>query len=118
MTRHDFRTVVDDADQANALNTKLWKLAWADLEDAAETGQTIDATSIQRAFAQNFKVLSAGRSKAAEKQVDKLIETKKQEAAKTAQVAATERYPTTKPDVGSWDGRRAKDLLKLLVKGK
>lgn len=118
LQQHDFRRTIQDPDVAQALNDKLWRLAWSDLEDAAEAGQDISPDVITAAFEQNAKVLGAGRNKQVEANVTKVLETKKQDAVKRAQIAATERYPTTKPDVSGWDGRRSKDLLRLLVKGK
>jgi hypothetical protein len=118
LQRHDFTGYVADKDVANAMNNKLWRLAWSDLEDMSDQGQDITPESIQRVFAANAKVLRAGQSKAVNEKVAKVIEDKKVAAKAKAQVVATERYPTSQPDTSSWDGRSAKSLLRSLVKGR
>lgn len=115
----DVRKVIDDPDQAHALNKSLWRLAWQDLEDQAkDTGRAPTASEIRAAFEATHRVLVAGIKKATTKQVDKIIETKKQDAKTKVRAAATERYPTTAPDTAGWDGKSAKDLLRRLVNGK
>lgn len=112
---HDFRGFVKDPDQAQALNQKLWRLAWSELEDSSEAGQPITDAMVAKVFADNAKVLQAGLTRQVEERVTKVVEQKKADAKAAAQVIATERYPKGAPDLSGWDGRSSKDLLKRLV---
>jgi hypothetical protein len=115
LQQHDFRGYVKDSDQAHALNQKLWRLAWSELEDQAESGQPINDAMVARVFADNAKVLQTGLTRQVEERVTKVMEQKKADAKSAAQVVATERYPKATPDLSGWDGRSSKDLLKRLV---
>lgn len=113
---HDFRGYIEDADLANAMNQKLWKLAWTELEDVADAGGEITPEHVKKAFASNARVLRAGMQRQVKERVAKVIETKTKDATKQAQIAATERYPKSN-EYSGWDGKSAKDLLKRMVRG-
>jgi len=115
LSTNDFRGYVKDPDQAQALNQKLWRLAWSELEDMSEGGTQITDAVVSRVFADNARVLQAGLTRQVEERVAKVVEQKKSDAKAQAQVAATERYPKGAPDLTGWDGRSSKDLLKRLV---
>lgn len=111
---HDFRKVIKDADVAHNMNQKLWKLAWADLEELAEAGKEVSEADIDRAFAANAKVLKSVIQRQTQAQVTQVMDVKKADAKTKAQAVATARYPQTQgPDLSKWDGR-AGSLLKLL----
>lgn len=111
---NDFRKVIKDPDVAHNLNQKLWKLAWADLEEMAEAGKDVTEADIDRAFSVNAKVLRSVIQRQTATEVTKTIETKKADAKTKAQAVATQRYPQTQgPDLSKWDGK-AGSLLKLL----
>ena len=112
---HDFRGFVKDPDQANALNQKLWRLAWSELEDLSEGGTQVTDAVVSRVFADNARVLQSGLTRQVAEKVAQVVETKKADAKAQAQVVATERYPKGTPDLTGWDGRSSKDLLKRLV---
>lgn len=115
LVKYDFRNFVEDRDLANQLNQKLWKVAWAELEEMSDDRE-VTPELVTKVFAENAKVLRGGMRRAVDAKVNQVIETKKQEAKRQATIAATERYPTgSQPDLTGWDGRNAKDLLKRLV---
>lgn len=117
LSKYDFRNFHEDTDLANSMNTKLWRLAWTEVEDLAEAGKEITPEMVNKVFAANAKVLRAGGRKVAQAAVTQMVEQKTQQATRQAQIAATERYPAATPTQG-WSGTRAKDLLKQLVQGK
>lgn len=115
LAQHSFKRSIKDSDIAHQMDQKLWKLAWADLEEMSEQGLDIDKAAVDRAFATNYKVLSSVIQKQTETKVTKILDTKKQDAKTKAQLVATERYPkASATDAGDWDGKSAKGLWRAL----
>lgn len=116
LQKHDFRGFIEDKDTATALNNKLWKIAWSDIEELADSGETVTPELVNKVFAQNAKILRAGQGRVANERVNKLVEQRKADTKQKLQVAATQATTGREVDLSGWNGR-AKDLLKLLVKG-
>lgn len=115
LNQFSFKRTIQDPDVAHQMNQKLWKLAWADLEDLAEQGQDITPEAVKQAFSMNYKVLASVIQKQTDTKVTKIIDTKKQDAKTKAQLVATERYPkASTTDAGEWDGKSAKGLWRAL----
>ncbi len=108
----------EDRASTSALNQKLWKLAWSELEDVALAGGELTPQVIASAFADNARVLKGAGARTAPKAVAVKNETKSVEATKQARAAATERMtpPKTQDDSSPWTGTSAKDVLKRLVR--
>lgn len=108
----------EDRDTTSALNQKLWKLSWADLEDVANAGGELTPQVIAQAFADNARVLKGAGTRTAAKATAVTNEKKSAAATKVAQAAATERLnpkPTTQ-DATPWTDTSAKDVLKRLIR--
>jgi hypothetical protein len=117
--KYSFRSVVADADMAEALDNRLWKSAWAELESMADQGHDVTPQLVQRVFAQEAKVLRGGAQAAAQTRTQQVIENKKQVAKQQAQATATERYPGSAPapKVETWNGKSMTDLVRSLRRG-
>ena len=115
LQKHDFRGYVEDADLATGLNNKLWKLAWSDIEELADAGDTITPELVNKTFAANARILRAGQGKAVNERVAQVIEQRKADTKSKLQVAATQQQSGGQTDLSSWTSGKAKDLLKMLV---
>lgn len=108
-------TEVADRDLRNKLNKRLWKSAWDELETYHTNGQPLSPSLVGKVFAQEAKILKAGIAKTVAAKVEATTQKQEAVATKTAAAIATSKYPTQPADNTGvkWNGRSAKDLLKL-----
>ena len=106
---------VEDADLRNKLNKRLWKNAWDELEVHMKSGQPLSPKLIHQTFAQEAKILKAGIKKAVSAKVESVTAKQEKLATTTAAALATSNYPSNKTEeaASKWNGRSAKDLLKM-----
>ncbi len=119
LAKYSFREVVQDADQAEAMDQELWSAAWTKLEALSEEGHEISAQLVSRVFAQKSKVLRGGVAAAVQARTTQVIEGKKSVAKAQAQVAATANYPaaTPAPKAEGWNGKSMSDFVRRLRQG-
>jgi hypothetical protein len=116
--------LIPDADRRHHLNQKLWKLSWDDIEEVAgDSPDKVTPGLVAKVFKRNAELMKYSTKVAAEAQVDKITEQKKQAAARTAAAVATAQHPKKNAPSGDMDRRvdewvksgakSAKDLLKF-----